>query len=205
MRVVSSLTVLIAAVVVFFAPPAAAQNSPLVVVDGPAYIIDLRYNSSDNFLHENLYKKFGVTKCLVRPEMAQKLANAAKILAPKNIKLVMWDCYRPLEVQRAMWEIKPDARYVANPSKGSNHNRGAAVDVSLANNNGLLLEMPTPFDDFTPRAAPNAACRPADKEKCANRDILKTVMKEAGLVGINSEWWHYELPGTAKYPLIEKQ
>jgi D-alanyl-D-alanine dipeptidase len=172
-------------------------------VEGESFILDLRYNTPDNFLKTNVYQAFQLDRCYVHPDLYSVLQKLEPKLKEKGLKLVFWDCYRPLKVQQAMWKIVPDSRYVANPKSGSNHNRGVAVDVTLAKEDGTFLSMPTPFDDFTPKASPNYACQPAEKEKCENRDLLKKLMTESGLNVLNSEWWHFQLPQAGKYPIVE--
>ena len=167
------------------------------------FIVDLRYNTDDNFLHRNVYGEFGVTACELHPIAADRLMNLAPMLQREKLKLVLWDCWRPAAVQKEMWKIMPDARYVADPAKGSNHNRGLAIDCSLAGEDGKLLPMPTPFDDFTERASPGAACQAADAQLCANRDKLVSLIREAGFDVFPTEWWHYQPSGVdvASYPV----
>lgn len=183
---------------------ASAQASDtLVKISGPAFVNDLRYNSEQNFLKKNVYKDFGLDACFVQQDMYSALQKLEKLLIEKKLKLVFWDCWRPLSVQQAMWKLVPDSRYVANPKTGSNHNRGIAIDVTLAKEDGTSLEMPTPFDDFTPKAAAQANCSVIDKIKCENRDLLIQLMAQVGLKPVPSEWWHYQVSsGAKKYPII---
>ena len=104
-----------------------------------------------------------------------------------------------------MWAIVPDPRYVADPAKGSNHNRGVAIDITLADETGTPLTMPTEFDDFTEKAHRSFQCGPTPGEQlpCRNRGLLETLLKSAGLRGLPTEWWHFELPAARTYPLIE--
>ena len=113
----------------------------------------------------------------------------------------IFDGYRPLSVQKMMWEILPDDRYVADPKDGSRHNRGAAVDVSLVDSNGVELPMPTDFDDFTVKAAHDYMDLPAEIIK--NRELLKIHMEKYGFISLNSEWWHYDLKDFVKYPVVD--
>jgi D-alanyl-D-alanine dipeptidase len=182
--------------------PCAAEE--LELVSGDRFVLDLRYNTADNFLKTNVYGKFGLDKCYVRPEMAARLKQLAELLGERKLKLLIYDCYRPLDVQRAMWKLVPDPKFVADPKKGSNHNRGVAIDAALAGEDGRALVFPTQFDDFTSRAFHSYTCPAAAPEPCANREILRTLMLKAGLKPLSSEWWHYELPGAKKYPLIER-
>jgi len=181
----------------------AEPSKKLQAVEGERFVIDLRYNTDDNFLKTNVYKPFGLDHCYVHPDLYSALKKAESQLKEKGLKLVFWDCYRPLKVQQAMWKIVPDHRYVANPKVGSNHNRGVAVDVSLAKEDGTPLSMPTLFDDFSAKASPNYRCGEAEKDKCENRDLLKKILTESGLEVLNSEWWHFQLPHAGKYPIIE--
>ena len=181
---------------------AAASNSyQLVELSkvNPQIIIDLKYATRDNFLKQAVYPD---KRCFVLNPLAEKLDLAQKILAPDGLGLKVYDGFRPLAVQQAMWKVLPDARYVANPLRGGSiHNRGVAVDLTLVDEKGKELEMPTEFDDFSSRAGqyslePTAAQR-------ANRMLLRKVMHEVGLVPIKTEWWHYELPNGKSYPIIK--
>lgn len=182
---------------------AAKPKPSLVPLEGPAFQLDLRYATEVNFLKKNVYRDFGLDRCWVHPDLAAKLNRLAPLLEAKGLKLVLWDCWRPLAVQRAMWALVPDARYVANPKTGSNHNRGVAVDVSLAKADGTPVEMPTAFDDFTPTAAAKAPCKPEHASPCSNRDLLFELMAQAGLKPLSSEWWHFQLPNANRYPIVE--
>jgi len=173
-------------------------------IKGDRFIVELKYNTDDNFLKTNVYRKFGLDKCYLRPELAEKIQRLTGPLTEYKLKLVLFDCYRPLEVQREMWKILPDPEFVANPEKGSNHNRGVAIDVGLASEDGTPLSFPAPFDDFTKQASHSFVCPEAAVSGCENRDLLKKMMTEAGLKALNSEWWHYELPEAKKYPLLKR-
>lgn len=172
-------------------------------ITGDRFIVDLRYNTDDNFLHKNVYKKFGIDRCWLHPETANRLLTLEPQLKKKHLKLVLWDCYRPNAVQKEMWKLVPDDRFVADPKKGSMHNRGLAVDVTLADEKGIPLPMPTAFDDFSDRAAPAYHCPQAEKKLCRNRDLLVGLMNGAGLEVITTEWWHYSPRGIdpQKFPV----
>jgi D-alanyl-D-alanine dipeptidase len=100
-----------------------------------------------------------------------------------------------------MWEVLPDSNYVANPAKGSRHNRGAAVDLTLVDRNGKELEMPTGFDDFTERAHRNYSGGSAQALK--NRQLLEDVMKKYGFIPLATEWWHFDAPGWDKFSILD--
>jgi D-alanyl-D-alanine dipeptidase len=181
-----------------------AIENPLKKIEGPFFQIDLRYNTENNFLKKNVYKEFALQECWVNSDLSKKLEELPKILEEKKVKLVFWDCFRPLAVQEAMWKIVPNSNYVAHPKTGSNHNRGIAVDVGLADENGTLLTMPSEFDTFSPQSSPHFICPQNEKQKCANRDLLIKIMATIGLKPLNSEWWHYQLPKGKAYPLLQK-
>lgn len=183
-------------------PDAIEQVTGLKKVTGERFIIDLKYNSEDNFLHKNVYLEFGINSCYVRPEVYEKLQAMIPVLEKMKLKIVFFDCYRPLEVQEAMWKILPDARYVANPKTGSLHNRAIALDVGLADEENKYMDFPTPFDSFEKTASQSYKCPEADAVKCQNRETLKKLMEEAGFKSISTEWWHYQLENPKQYPLI---
>lgn len=100
-----------------------------------------------------------------------------------------------------MWQVKPDSRYVANPTNGSRHNRGAAVDLTLVDRNGKELEMPTGFDDFTVKAHRNYTGASAQAKK--NRKVLEDAMKKYGFIPLPTEWWHFDAPGWDKFVILD--
>ncbi|MBJ6725003.1 D-alanyl-D-alanine dipeptidase [Geomesophilobacter sediminis] len=155
----------------------------------PRVKIDLRYATPDNFTGKTVYP---CGRCFLRPGTAAKIAKAQEYLARQGLSLKMWDCYRPLSVQKIFWTLVPDTRYVADPAKGSSHNRGTAVDVTLVDATGKELEMPTGFDDFSPKAFLAETALPPAALK--NRAILLDAMQRAGFKPLSTEWWHYEDP-----------
>lgn len=156
----------------------------------PDLVLNLRYAREDNFLGRAVYDE---ARCLLVPDAARRLLAAERILREQGYRLVVWDCYRPLSVQREMWRLLPDPTYVADPAKGSRHNRGAAVDVGLLMADGRPVALPTEHDDFTPRAHRDATDLPA--EAIASRARLERAMVEAGWSPLPSEWWHFDAPG----------
>jgi D-alanyl-D-alanine dipeptidase len=153
----------------------------------PHIIVDMRYATEDNFVKKSLYDS---NTCFLRKSTAVKLDGVQKELEGMNLGLKVWDCYRPLAVQRILWAIFPDERYVANPEKGSRHNRASAVDVTLVDSQGTELQMPTGFDDFSPRAHHHYQDLPDQAIK--NRELLKGLMEKAGFIPLSEEWWHYD-------------
>jgi len=167
----------------------AAERASLVDVRSvaPEVVVEMRYAGSDNFTGRTIYD---CGRCFLRQKTAEKLARAARELREKRLYLKLWDCYRPLSVQKLFWSLVPDPRFVADPKKGSRHNRGTAVDVTLVDAAGHELEMPTGFDDFSPHAAHGETHLSA--KVLANRRLLAETMQKAGFRLLQSEWWHYE-------------
>ena len=152
------------------------------------FILDIKYATADNFLKQAVYD---CGECYLREATAKALLAAQKEFVKRGYSLKLFDCYRPLSVQKKMWEILPGTHYVANPAKGSKHNRGAAVDLTLVDlATGKELDMGTPFDTFSPRAHHTYTQLP--KQVLDNRKLLKEVMDKYNFKSIYSEWWHYE-------------
>lgn len=165
----------------------------------PGVVLDIRYATTNNFTGQQLYPFAG---CYLRRAAAKKLAAAQAELQPLGYGLKIHDGYRPLSVQRRMWEVFPQPGYVADPKRGSRHNRGAAVDVTLIRlTDGSELPMPTPYDDFTEKAHRNYMDLPA--EVLANRALLERVLTKHGFVGLPTEWWHFDDVNWRDYPLLD--
>ena len=175
------------------ASPARAAAPGLVDVARavPDAVLDLRYATPDNFVGERLYPPGA--RCLLLPPVAERLARAAARLRAEGFRLRLYDCYRPLSVQRALWKRFPRPGFVADPRRGSNHNRAAAVDVGLSTREGDEAELPTPFDAFVPaaRADATAGISPAARR---HRDLLRAAMEAEGFRVNRKEWWHFDAP-----------
>ena len=190
-------------IVVISLAAGAALASPAVdfvemATFAPAVALDLRYATADNFTHQIVYP---AAVCLLRRDVAERLARVQAALAVRGLRLKLWDCYRPLSVQRHFFALVPDERYVADPRKGSRHNRGAAVDVTLLDGRGRELDMGTGFDDFSPRAHRDAAGLPAPVAE--HRAWLAAAMAKEGFSGLPTEWWHFDAPGWQRYPIAD--
>lgn len=165
----------------------------------PSIVLDIRYATTNNFTGQRLYP---FARCYLRRAAAEKLRAAQAELALSGCGLKIFDGYRPLAVQRRMWEVFPQPGYVADPKKGSRHNRGAAVDVTLIRlTDGAELTMPTSYDDFTERAHRNFMDLPA--EAIQNRTLLESVLTRHGFVGLPTEWWHFDDAAWQNYPLLD--
>lgn len=152
-----------------------------------SFVLDMRYATENNFLRAKVYD---CDQCLLRFEVAKALAKAQQLFKTQGYRIKLFDCYRPLDVQKRMWKIMPDDRYVGNPyGNGSVHNRGAAVDVTLVDSLGNELDMGTGFDHFGKEA--HHAYNNLPDTVLANRKLLKEAMAQAGFQPITSEWWHY--------------
>jgi D-alanyl-D-alanine dipeptidase len=160
---------------------------------------DVRYATSNNFMHTPLYPVAGV---FLRAPAARALHEVEQDLAPRGLGLKIFDGYRPYSVTVRMWEPIKNPDFVADPAKGSRHNRGAAVDLTLIDlKTGAELLMPTPYDDFTPRARQDFNDLPP--EAIANRAILREAMVKRGFDLLPSEWWHFDYRGWEQFDLLD--
>lgn len=166
------------------------------VYDG--FVIDLKYATKNNITKTVLYDK---ELAYLQKNTLDKLIQVNEELRTKGYRLKIWDAYRPLFVQKKLWAAMPNSNYIANPfTTGSNHNRGAAVDVTLVDLNGVEVEMPTGFDEF------GAKCRRGSKwsaEATKNVEILTETMLKYGFDAIDSEWWHFDDINAKKYSIMD--
>ena len=153
----------------------------------PDFVYELKYATPDNFLKQAVYD---CGECYLRKSTAEALVKANEAFKQLGYRIKLFDCYRPLSVQKKMWKILPGTHYVANPAKGSKHNRGAAVDLTLVDAQGKELNMGTPFDFFGKEAHHTYTEHP--KEVLENRKLLKETLNKYNFKSIYSEWWHYE-------------
>ncbi len=165
----------------------------------PRIILDIKYATADNFLGKPVYT---MAKAYLRKSVAQKLNRVQEALEKRGLGLKIWDAYRPLPVQQILWNSVPDERYVADPKKGSVHNRGAAVDLTLVDSKGNELVMPTAFDDFTRKAHLDYEDLP--EVVLVNRELLIAAMVAEGFAPLATEWWHYNAQEPERYPLMSK-
>lgn len=162
------------------------------------FTIEMPYATVTNFLNDKVYD---CEKCLLRGEVAKALLEVQKNLMKKGYRIKIFDCYRPLTIQKKMWELNPDPKYVADPEEGSIHNRGAAVDLTLTNLQGYILEMGTDFDDFSEKAHHNYSELSA--KILNNRKLLKSAMESAGFSSFETEWWHYNYNQGITYEIAD--
>jgi D-alanyl-D-alanine dipeptidase len=166
----------------------------------PSLRLDIRYATANNFTGEVIYPR---ARCLLRLAVARRLRQVQVVLAPRGLGLKVYDCYRPLSAQRKLWNKVPNPRFVADPAKGSRHNRGAAVDITLVTAAGVEVPMPTGYDEFTPRAHRRYNQLPAPVLR--NRATLENAMVGAGFIPTPTEWWHFDAPDWSRYALEDTE
>jgi len=170
-------------------PPVLEAEDPLVDAAGIVrdLIVDLAYATSDNITGRALYPTGA--KCLLRRSVAERLARAADALRKQGLRLIARDCTRPPDAQEALWKAHPQPGSVADPSRGSLHARGVAIDLDLADLAGARVEVPTKLDAFGPQAAADASLPEGAARE--HREALKSAMHAAGFRVNPKEWWHY--------------
>lgn len=178
-------------------------------------LVKLQYSTTQNFAHVDLYGP--LQKCYLRTEAAEKLARAQDILETKKPgwRLLCLDCARPRSVQQQMWDslrIPNKANYLSHPGRGSMHNYGIAIDITLADEKGNPVDMGTPFDFFGEKAQPQRekallASGELTQQQIDNRLLLRGVMREARWGNIQTEWWHFvafsDSNATRRFRIIE--
>ncbi len=167
----------------------------------PDVQVDLRYASDSNFLKKNIYGDLG--KAYLEENTAKKLALAQYDLTSidSNLHILIWDAARPITSQRMMWNALQmptieKGRFVSNPKNHSLHNYACAVDVTLVNFRGEMLDMGTDFDQFDTLAQPKYELSCVQRgllttDQVSNRMMLRNLMRRAGFTPIGSEWWHF--------------
>lgn len=167
----------------------------------PDLIYDFRYATSNNFMNRLMYSK-NTTVTFLRLQTAMALQKVQLDLNKKALGLKIFDAYRPYSVTIKFWELVKDERFVAHPAKGSGHNRGTTVDLTIVNmSNGKELNMGTGFDNFSDTAHHKFTKLPEDVLQ--NRLLLKPVMIKYGFKPYNDEWWHYSFTDSTKYEILD--
>ena len=165
----------------------------------PTIKLDIRYATKKNFLGEAVYKQ---KRAFARYPAAVALKAIQEELKEKNLGLMIFDGYRPYTVTCRFFEKTHDTVFCAVPWRGSRHNRGCAIDLTLFNlKTGRALRMPTPFDDFSKKAHAEYKDLPANIIK--NRELLKEVMAKHGFKVLADEWWHYDFEDWKKFDLMD--
>lgn len=163
-----------------------------------SFVIDIKYATTDNFTKKKIYT---MPMCLIHKKTAQKLINANNDLKTLGYRIKVFDAYRPYSTQQVLWDAAADKSFVANPKKGSIHNRGAAVDVTLVDKDEKEIGMPSAYDEFSERAyLKYTAC---DQQLIKNRELLGKYMVKHGFKRISNEWWHFEDINAKEYPILD--
>lgn len=165
----------------------------------PGIVIDMPYATTHNITKAVLYRH---PKAYLRVLPAYALRDVQEELQKKGLGLKIYDAYRPFAATCKIWRAVPDKRYVANPRKGSNHNRGLALDLTIIDRKtGRELDMGTPFDSFTDTAHHGFTCLPP--QVIANRKLLKSTMRKHGFGHVPDEWWHYQWRNDRNYEVMD--
>jgi D-alanyl-D-alanine dipeptidase len=183
-----------------------AQDSAKKMVElrsvSPGIIYDLRYAGTNNFMKKRMYPA-NTRHTFLRAPAAWALARVQQELSIQGYSLKIFDAYRPYSVTVAFWEPIKDERYVANPAKGSGHNRGLAVDLTIVETStGKELDMGTGFDNFTDTAH-HAFTKNLSPEVQKARALLKETMEKYGFTAFDTEWWHYYWPNDRGYEVLD--
>jgi len=163
--------------------------------------LDIRYARTDNFVGKIVYSE---ARAFMQRPAAEAVVRVHQKLKKQNLGLVIFDGYRPWSVTKLFWEVMPEdkRKFVADPAKGSKHNRGAAVDLSIFNlETGNFLEMPTDYDDFTDKASPNYNGATEIQQK--NRELLRRMMEAEGFTVNPNEWWHFDYKDWKDYAIYD--
>jgi D-alanyl-D-alanine dipeptidase len=167
----------------------------------PTIRLDIRYASANNFLGRPVYRE---ARAFLQRPAAEAVLRAHRALARDGFGLLVFDGYRPWSVTKLFWDLTPPAKraFVADPSKGSKHNRGCAIDLTLYElASDREVAMPSPYDDFSARAAPDYAG--GTPEQSAARDRLRATMEREGFAVEPNEWWHFNYRGWERYPILD--
>jgi len=168
----------------------------------PTIHFDVRYATANNFVGRPVYPP--QPRVMLQRPAAEAVARASAALRQRGYGLLVFDGYRPWRVTKLFWDVTPPEKrdFVADPKKGSRHNRGCAVDLSLYDlESGAEVAMPSPYDDFTERAHPDYAGGTAAER--AHRDLLRAAMEAEGFTVYENEWWHFDFEGWRRYPILD--
>ena len=173
----------------------------LVKLD-PSIRLDVRYATTNNFTGRPVYKQ---ARAFLQRPAAEALVRANQSLKAKGYGVVVFDGYRPWAVTKFFWDTasknEREIEFVANPRRGSKHNRGCAVDLSLVDlATGKQVEMPSGYDEFTERAYPSYSGGTAESRE--RRDLLRAAMEAEGFKVYRSEWWHFDYKDWPEYPIL---
>jgi len=165
----------------------------------PSVVLDIRYATANNFMKEKIYT---LAKAYARKPVAEALKQAQTEFSKQGMGIKIFDAYRPYSATVKFYEVYKDTTYVASPYKGSRHNRGCAIDMTLIDlKTGTELQMPTEYDSFRKEAWPSAPV--GDPVVKKNRDLIISVMSKYGFKVNSSEWWHFDFTGWSKFEVMD--
>jgi D-alanyl-D-alanine dipeptidase len=167
----------------------------------PTIKLDIRYATARNFVGRPVYTE---ARAFLQRPAAEALVRVQHALQPKGYGLLVFDGYRPWSVTKLFWDVTPSSKrdFVANPKKGSKHNRGCAVDLSLYDlRSGSEVQMPSAYDEMSPRASPDYTGGTAEER--ARRDLLRRAMEAQGFTVEPNEWWHFNCREWREYPILD--
>jgi zinc D-Ala-D-Ala dipeptidase len=165
----------------------------------PNLVLDIRYATTNNFTGEKIYN---LAKAYARKPVAEALKKIQADLNAKGLGIKIFDAYRPYKATVKFYEVYHDTTYVASPYRGSRHNRGCALDLTVVDlKTGQELKMPTEFDSFKKEAWPRSEVK--DPAIRANRELLIHAMEKHGFKVNASEWWHYDFIGWKAYEVLD--
>ncbi len=181
-------------------PPARGSDLvELIRLDSTLHL-DIRYATTNNFMHRKMYPS---ARAFLQRPAAEALLRAAVQLRDRGYGLVIFDAYRPWSVTKQFWDATPPAKrkFVANPRKGSKHNRGCAVDISLYDlSTGKEVAMPSGYDEFSSRAAADYPGGSAAARRL--RAMLRSALQAQGFSVDRNEWWHFDYREWRRYPVL---
>lgn len=177
-----------------------ARLIELIKLD-PTIKLDIRYARTDNFVGKKVYPE---ARAFLQKPAAEALVRVHQTLRSRGLGLLVFDGYRPWSITKIFWEVTPQDKrmFVADPAKGSVHNRGCAVDLSIFDlSTGREVPMPSDFDEFTERASPNY--KGGTEEETRNRDLLRSLMEGEGFTVNTKEWWHFDYKDWKTYEIYD--
>jgi len=160
-------------------------------------VLDIVYATPFNFTGKPVYAR---PLAYLHPDAARRLEIAIELARALDLRLNVFDAFRPSEAQWVLWNHTPDPNFLADPRRGSPHSRGAAIDLTLLARDGAALPMGTGFDEFSPLSHHASTAIPASAQR--NRFLLLGLMSAAGWDFYGNEWWHYQLFDAKRYPLL---
>jgi len=163
--------------------------------------LDIRYATDNNFMGRKVYPE---ARAFLQKPAAKGVVNVHKKLKKQGLGIVVYDGYRPWTITKLFWDtVTPEQRkFVADPTKGSKHNRGCAIDLSIYDlKTGVAIPMPSGYDEFTDRASPNYTG--GTEEERRNRDLLRKLMEDEGFIVNSDEWWHFDYKDWEKYAIYD--